>query len=299
MAEEIKEIATLQDGAKLVEKYATRLISSERAQQFSTQISVMVQRQPLFKDADPLSIVTAMMACVGMDLMPNTPEQQAYLIPYKVSRPTDEKDEQGKTIWKKVVEVQFQLGYKGLVTLMYRSGQVTSVNAELVFEGDIFNVTLGSDRKLVHKPSFDVDRTNYSKVTHAYATVKLTNGETIFDVMTRKELDKIQESAKAKSTDSPWTTWPEAMAKKTVVKRITKLLPTSNVDDRLQYAAQVDSWAQAGRLKFKDGEIIEGDIIAAEESSKERQARMAAAEAKHKQLNSKNFTPKAVENEGN
>lgn len=275
-----KELTTLQDGASLVEKYATRLLNSERAQQFSTQISVMAQRQPKFKDVDPLSVVTAMMACVSLDLMPNTPEQLAYLIPY------------GR-------DVQFQLGYKGLVALMYRSGQVSSVNAELVFEGDIFNVSLGSDRKLVHKPNFDVDRTDYKLVTHAYATVKLTNGEVIFDVMTRKELDKVKDSAKAKSTDAPWSTWPEAMAKKTVVKRITKLLPTSNTDDRLQYAAQVDSWAQAGRLKFQDGELIEGDILTAEEASKERQARMAAAEAKHKQLNSKNFTPKAVQNEKN
>ena len=277
-------LVTLEDGAKLVEKYAKRLTSSERAQQFSTHISIMAQKSELFKSADPMSVVTAMMACVHLDLMPNTPEQYAYLIPYKSGNRVD---------------IQFQLGYKGLVALMYRSGQVQSVNAELVFKGDRFDVTLGSERKLKHKPNFEVDRTDYNLVTHAYATVKLTNGETIFDVMTRKELDKVQLGAKAKSTDAPWATWPEAMAKKTVVKRITKLLPTDNTDKRLQYAEAMDSWAQVGRMKFKDGEIIEGEVVDPADASAERRARMAAAEAKRKELNGKSFEPKVVGNETN
>lgn len=270
-----KALATLEDGARLVENYAKRITSSERAQQFSTQISIMAQREPRIKAASPQSVVEAMMACVSVDLMPNTPEQLAYIIPY------------GE-------RVQFQLGYKGLIALMYRSGQVQSVNAELVFEGDEFDVTLGSDRGLKHKPNFDVDRTDYKLVTHAYATVKLTNGEIIFDVMTRKELDKVKDFAKAKSTDAPWATWPEAMAKKTVVKRITKLLPASNTDDRLQYAVTIDSWAQAGRMKLDGDRIIEGEVI---DESEDRRARMEAAVARRKELTKTNFTPKAVQNE--
>lgn len=260
------DLATLQDAASLVEKYALRLGNDKRAQEFSTYISIMAQKEPKIKRATPESIVTAMMACVSLDLMPNTPQQHAYIIPYKNGNQ---------------MEVQFQLGYKGLVELAYRGAQILSINAELVFEGDEFKQSLGSERRLIHYPG-DADRSDYSKVTHAYMTAKLINGEVVFEVMSRTEIDKIQESAKAKSTDAPWAKWPEAMAKKTVLKRGIKLLPTNKDDTRLSYATAIDSWAESGRIKLDDGNIVEAteaDQVAANE---ERRAKMLEAEAAQK-----------------
>ncbi|HLG77025.1 MAG TPA: recombinase RecT, partial [Ktedonobacteraceae bacterium] len=165
-------------------------------------------------------------------------------------------------------KVQFQVGYSGLLLEARRTGEVMTIDAELVFEGDEFEVTFGTDRRIIHKPSFDVDRTNYNKVTHVYATAKLTNGEHPFMVMTKKELDKIRTSAKASSTDAPWHTWPERMAIKTVYKRLSKVLPS----ERMQRAAELDSLAEAGKLKFdrEKGEFIEGEL--ADISSETRDA---------------------------
>ncbi len=268
-------LADLRDAGEMVRKYAHNLLGKERAQQFATHIAIMAQKEPKIRNADPQSVVAAMMACVHLNLMPNTPEGLAYIIPY------------GNAI-------QFQVGYKGLVKLAQRSGQIKSINAELIFEGDEWNVELGTERKLTHKPNFDVDRTDYSKVTHAYMTAVLINGDRVFEIMTRKELDKIKDSSKATSTGTPWDKWPAEMAKKSVVKRATKLLPSSDEDNRLQFAAVFDSWGEAGKLNFRDGEIIEGEAANAEDAAEARRKRIQAAETKRKELTNGNHTPTAV-----
>ena len=72
-----------------------------------------------------------------LGLEPNTPLGQAYLIPYTV---------------KGVPTVQFQIGYKGLIDLAYRSGEIESIQAHVVYENDSFDFNYGLEPKLMHKP---------------------------------------------------------------------------------------------------------------------------------------------------
>lgn len=256
-------LTPFQRATGMIRSFAEKLVGDDRAKQFATTLSLASKQQPKFLQCTEESIVTSMMACVQLDLLPNTPEQLAYLIPY---------NSKGGMI------LQFQVGYKGLIRLAQRSNQIKSMAVELVFEGDKFKVKLGTNRQLVHEPNFDVDRTDYSLVTHAYCTAVLTNGEKVFEVVTRKELDKIKNSSKAQSPDSPWNTWPAEMAKKSVIKRAAKLLPSSSEDNRLVVAAQLDSLAEAAKLKYQDGAFIEAPADPEEEAA-ERKERMAAAEA--------------------
>ena len=224
---------------KYIEKQATITLNGDRAKEFTAAIGAALQRNPRLKQVSPSSLIGAAMACVLLDIVPETPQQLAFLIPYGNA-------------------VQFQLGYKGLIELAFRSGQVTSISAELVFPKEEFKVQLGSERKLTHIPDPSRDRTQFDEATHVYATATLTNGVTVFDVMNMDEIRKIRDTVKAKSTDAPWRTWPEQMAKKTVIKRLTKYLPQSRTDNRLQNAAAWDSWAEAGKLKYEEGKIVEG-----------------------------------------
>lgn len=237
--------------ATMIAQYAAKLTNDTRAQEFAARVSLLTKTEPKFIQAieqAPDTFLSAMMACVHLDLMPNTPEQHAFIIPFNNRQ-------------KNRMEVQFQVGYKGLKELALRSGEVLTLNAELVFKGDTFDVELGTERKLIHKPNFDVDRTDYKLVTHAYATAKLHNGEHTFIVMTRKELDKIQQTAQAKSTDAPWNKWPEAQAMKTVIKKFTKLLPSSSKDNRLALAAELDSRAEGNNLMVdENGQIKDKKI---------------------------------------
>ena len=245
--EEPKAVAVSprQEVANLVRSYATRLTNDHRAQQFYAQLSLMSKNNPRLAEASADSLLSAVMACVHLDLMPNTPEQYAFVIPY------------GKV-------AQFQLGYRGMIELAYRGGVVKSINAELVFPEDDFKVELGTDRTLIHSPSFEVeDRTDYSKAIAVYATARLNNGEVVFEVLTKKDLDKVQKTVKATTGDTPWSKWPESMAKKTAIKRLLKYLPSSTTDNRLAMGAAWDSMSEGGKkLKVTaDGDVTEGDLV--------------------------------------
>lgn len=250
---------TLNDAASLVANYAARLLNDKRAQQFYAQLSLMAKENKKIAMCTPSSVLTAMMACVHLDLMPNTPQQHAFVIPYNNKQ-------------KGTMELQFQLGYKGLLVLAERSGQVLKIEAQLVFKGDKFSYALGLKPRLTHTPSMTVDRTQYENVIAAYAVIKLRNNEVVFDVMGRPELDKIQDVSKASATDTPWKKWPESMAKKTIVKRALKLIPSSTADSRLEYAAIYDSWAEAGKLRAG----IDGKLLQAQTDKTQNEAEIKA-----------------------
>ncbi len=257
--------------AQMIAQYATKLLNDQRAQEFAATVSILCKTEPKFVRAleeAPDSFLSAMMACVRLDLMPNTPEQHCFLLPYDVER-----------YGKKRMEVSFQMGYKGLKELAYRTGEIKSINGELVFEGDTFDVDFGTDRKLTHKPSFDVDRTDFSKVTHVYITVVLVNGEKPFFVMTKAEIEKIREAAKKKNggKDSPaWRDWWDQQALKTAMKRATKQLPTSSKDNRLALAVEFDSRAEADKLLVDESGNLKDKRMALPELSDEDKAKNKA-----------------------
>lgn len=247
-----KALSPMQQSANMVYAYAKKLVGDDRAQQFFTTLRVLVQKEPKIGMSTPESVLASMMACVHLDMIPNTPEGYAYIIPYK--------NKFGK------FEAQFQVGYKGMVQLAYRSGLITGINAELVFPEDSFEVDFGN-RTISHKPNLTIDRTDYSKAIACYAVATLPNGGITFDVLSRSEIEKVRKVSKAKSTDAPWSQWEESMVKKTAVKRLTKTLPQST-NDKLVLAAAMDSWAQAGRLKLEGSKVIEGKANELDESER-------------------------------
>lgn len=156
----------------------------------------------------PQSFLGAMMSAAQLGVEPNTPLGQAYLIPYKN---------------KGVLECQFQLGYKGLIDLAYRSGEVEVVQAQIVYANDKFECEFGLEPKLVHVPA-DGERGEAVKV---YAIFRTKSGGYGFDVMSiadvRAHAKKYSQSYS--SSYSPWATNFEEMAKKTVLKRVLKYAP--------------------------------------------------------------------------
>lgn len=157
---------------------------------------------PKLQECTPQSFLGAMMTAAQLGLEPNTPLGQAYLIPY------------GK-------KCQFQLGYKGLIDLAYRSGEVSIIQAQTVYENDTFEYELGLDPKLKHVPATS-DR---GEPTFFYAVFKTKDGGYGFEVAS---VDDIRSHAQkfSKSYDSgPWQTNFEEMAKKTVLKRVLKYAP--------------------------------------------------------------------------
>ena len=208
---ERKPQKTIQDLIKQMEpeikKALPRTITPER---FTRIVLSALSATPQLAECTPRSFLGAMMTAAQLGLEPNTPLGQAYLIPYR------NKDQQ---------EVQFQLGYKGLIDLAYRGGQVETIQAHTVYSNDEFEYEYGLEPKLVHKPA-EGDRGN--PVAY-YAVFRTKSGGYSFEVMSMADVIKHRDqfSKAAARGFSPWATNFDEMAKKTVLKAALKYAPMS------------------------------------------------------------------------
>lgn len=205
------------------------------------RIAVTVMRRtPQLAECTPESFLGALMTCAQLGLEPG-PLGHAYLVPY------------GR-------EVTFIAGYRGLVDLARRSGQVQSVSARVVREPDEFSYEFGLDPKLHHRPA-GAD----GEVTHVYAVIRYKDGGYDFDVMTRGEVDAVRKRSRA-SGSGPWVTDYAEMAKKTVLRRLLKTAPMS-----VEYQQAVSNDEQVRTSTAADGidltvplddpEAIDGEVV--------------------------------------
>ncbi len=188
-----------------ISKALPSVITPER---FTRMVFTAISTDPKLQQCTPNSFLGAMMQAAQLGVEPNTPIGQAYLIPYRN---------------KGVLECQFQLGYKGLIDLAYRSGDIRDIQAHEVYENDTFEYEYGLDPKLKHVPALH-DRGN---VIMYYAVFHMTNGGYGFEVMSKD--DVIQHAKKTSqaygSSFSPWNKYFDEMAKKTVIKKALKYAP--------------------------------------------------------------------------
>ncbi|WP_220816175.1 recombination protein RecT [Pseudomonas paralcaligenes] len=161
------------------------------------------------------SLFGAIVQCSQLGLEPNTPLGHAYLIPFDNKRA-------GKT------EVQIVFGYKGLVDLARRSGQIVSISAHEVCQKDHFEYEYGLDEKLVHRPALGAR----GDVIAFYAVAKLVGGGYAFEVMSRAQIEEIRDASQNYkfARDKGTTVWGQhfvEMGRKTVLRRLFKYLPVS------------------------------------------------------------------------
>lgn len=188
-----------------IKKALPSVITPER---FTRMAISSLNNTPELQNCTPISFLAALMNAAQLGLEPNTPLGHAYLIPYKN---------------KGTYECQFQIGYKGLIDLAYRNGQMQTIQAQSVYENDYFEYEFGLEPKLVHRPAFE-DR---GEVTYFYGLFRTVNGGYGFSVMSKAEMDVYakQYSKAFDSSYSPWKTCYEEMAKKTVIKQALKYAP--------------------------------------------------------------------------
>lgn len=180
----------------------------DKANKFMSTVVYSVQKNPKLLEADRGSLFNAAMACAEFKLYPSNVAGEAFIIPYK-----------GKA--------QFQLGYQGLVTLLYRAG--ITIHSEVVRANDVFVYEAGLNPVLKHTPKAFATAEERGAPVGAYAVATLSDGRTYYKVMSGAEILKFKELSQAKDTDfSPWNSKndPELwMWKKTVIKQLSKTIP--------------------------------------------------------------------------
>ena len=168
-----------------------------------------ISKTPALLDCDPRTLIGAIVQASQLGLEPDGTLGHAYLIPF-ANRKT------GKT------ECQFMPGYKGLIELARRSGSISTIYAQVVHENDDWSFSFGLDPQLHHRPTAGEP----GVMIAAYAVAKLRDGGSQFEWLWKREVDAIRASSRA-GNSGPWVTHYEEMAKKTALRRLCKILPTS------------------------------------------------------------------------
>lgn len=171
-----------------------------------------LRNNPELMECDQRSLLGALVQCAQLGLTPDT-LGQAYLVPFR------DKDRPKK-------RVQLIIGYRGMIDLARRSGELQSIQAAVVKESDEFDYKLGLDEKLDHTPSLH-DRAD-EDVKAAYCIARFKDGGHHIEVMGIDEIKSVANQSGSKgSWSTPWKEHFEEMAKKTVIRRAFKLLPVS------------------------------------------------------------------------
>lgn len=212
-----------------MEKRFTGKITAELAKQFKAMSSLVpkhvtpermarvglqaISRNPKLMECTPESVVGAIMNCATLGLEPNL-IGHAYLVPFF----------NGKT---RCTEAQFQIGYKGLLDLVRRTGDVSRVYAYEVHENDDFEYELGVNATLRHKPAL----TDRGEVTGYYSVYHLKDGGYGFFYMSKNEAlqhaKRFSKSQNNGTLSGPWADHFDEMAKKTSLKAMMKYMPIS------------------------------------------------------------------------
>lgn len=207
------------------------------------------RKTPQLAKCNPQSFLGAVIQCAQLGLEPGSGLGHAYLLPFKQ-------------------EVQFIIGYRGMIDLARRSGQIISLQAHAVYEGDHFDFAYGLDERLEHVPTSDT--ANRGGLIAVYAVAKLKGGGHQVEVMWKSEVDHIRNQSRA-GNSGPWQSHYEEMAKKTVIRRLFKYLPVSV---EMQRATMLDEQAESGVQDnsgfYQDasGNVFDGEVEAPAEAEK-------------------------------
>ena len=189
---------------------------------------------------NPSSMFASILAGAEIGLIPSDMIGEFYLIPRNL------KQADGK--YK--MSVTPLIGYKGLVNIILRGGEVSRVHTEVVYAGDTFEPIYGLEPNIVHKPNFDVPRTQ-DKIKYAYAVAKMKSGEYQFCVMTRAEIEGVRNMSK-NSNDLYFNDkmginrW---MERKCALIQLSKMLPKDYYSKK---AIGMDSMLESGALLTLD-----------------------------------------------
>ncbi|EKN40726.1 recombinase RecT [Clostridium botulinum A2 117] len=228
-----------------IKKAVGKTMTPER---FSRIALSLFNGNPQFWEADTTSFLSALMQSAQCGLEPNTVLGEAYVIPYKNNK-------QG------ITEVNFQVGYKGILKMAFNTGEYEAIYAHEVRKGDEFEYEYGLHKTLVHKPA-DIPS---DEVTHYYAVYKLKNGGFDFVVWSKERVEHHAREFSKNYTykgnvnkNSVWFKNFDSMAKKTVLLDVLKYAPKSV---EMAKALDLDYKAEAKEEKLSNFNYVDVDAV--------------------------------------
>jgi len=190
------------------------------------------------------SIYYAALQACRLGLLLNSLTAEAYLVPRQNHK-------------EKTWECNFQAGYLGLLKLAYQSPLVKMIDVREIYENDTVHFIDGTTRKLeIQRPPFNSPR---GKIVAYYAVAELKNGASKFEIMDLNEINEHKEKF-ALGWKNPGSTWQkqyDSMAKKTVLRKLLKFIPSSTEYTQLAEVVATDERNENG---FGTENIIDGEF---------------------------------------
>lgn len=144
---------------------------------------------------------------------------------------------------RNITEATLLVGYRGMLDLAWRSNKIKAVAAKCVYEGDEIDIMFGLNPQLDHVPWWQREQpTERGKFLLVYAIIETDLGGKMWEVMSADDVEAIRKRSRS-GGKGPWTTDYEEMAKKTVLRRLLKLAPSST---ELQRAVTLDEQGELG-----------------------------------------------------
>lgn len=227
-ADKPQTITEILTSAEFKAQMALALPKTLTADRLTRIVLTECRKTPELRKCNPQSFFGAVLQCAQLGLEPGSALGHCYLLPYGNGKARDGRP-----------NCQLIIGYRGMIDLARRSGQIVSINAYCVHQEDEFVYELGLHPDIKHRPSAKANR---GPVTYVYAVAQLQGGGVQFEVMSRAEIEAVRSQSKA-GTRGPWVTHWEEMARKTVVRRLFKYLPVSTEALR---AVEVDEKSDRG-----------------------------------------------------
>ncbi|TDD37822.1 recombination protein RecT [Actinomadura sp. KC06] len=272
-----KQLTLAQQINQMQKQYQLAMPKGAEAGQLVRDALTCIRTTKNLAECEAASVLGGLMTCAQLGLRPGVGSLgHAWLIPFwdRNAGPVNERTKQPMGGYR----AQLIIGYQGYAELCYRSGRVLNIAPRTVFTNDHYELEYGLDGdKLIHRPNIDGTR---GEPRLYYAVARLERGGYgVTDPVTVADMEKHRDKhamAKTKNGDvvGPWKDHFEAMAHKTMVRRLVKLLPKStdlavamSVDEglRLDVSPDIDPAEVTSAIP---GEVDGGD-----------QATLAAADA--------------------
>lgn len=219
-----------------LEKIKPKFIQLTDEQTFNKEVSFALQhisKNSQLKKATLESNLQAVMNVAQIGLSLNPTLKQAYLVPRTANK-------NGQ--W--VVETHLEPSYQGLCKLVTDTGSAKSISAHLVYDGDIFEPSLGTDVQIKHIPKFESKDLKF-----AYMVAILSDDSKMVEIMTKNDLYEIRERSESykayksgRLKSCVWISDEGEMCRKTVLRRGIKYLPKTDLWDKLGEAVSLDEY---------------------------------------------------------
>lgn len=209
---------SLTEKKQSIEKVLPAHISYEKFH--SVVLTACMQNNDLL-GADRPSMMLACVKAASDGLMPDGRDAALVIFNSKIG-----KDGSGKDVWGK--KVQYLPMYAGILKKCRQSNEISYVSANIVYTNDRFSYRPSQENPIDHEV---IDGNDRGEFYAAYAVARLKDGSMCYEVMYKKDIEKVRKTSKSGDKNGEptgiWAAWYEEMAKKTVFRRLSKWLPQS------------------------------------------------------------------------